>query len=115
MRSALDRFFGRLVRTGLDDVRIGDSAASAGTHGTACAFVRSATGATEIAADGDDGAGTEINVEFVVVTVGDGAFFVVNCREHDASRRLHGAGVGYVHHFRHSAGDGERGAGLHRD
>src|SRR4029077_19977963 len=114
-RSALNGFFGGLVSARLDDMGIGGGAASAGTRRSAWTFVRAATGAAEIAADGDDGAGAELNVEFVVVTIGDGAFLVVDSGENDAAGSLHGASVGNVHHFGHAASDGERCAGLHGD
>src|SRR5438552_5502273 len=113
--SAFDRFFRRLVGTGLDDVGIGAGAPTAGTAGTGGAFVGSTptTRAAEVAADSDDRTGAEINVEFVVVTVGDGAFLVIDRGEHHAAGGLHGASIGNIHHFRHTAGDGERSAGLH--
>ncbi len=111
MGGTLHGFFGRLVGAGLDDVWIAIGAASTGTRGSA--FVGPPAWTTEIAGDGDDGSLAKIDVELVVVTVSDGAFLVVDHRKHDAAGRLHGAGIGNVHHFRHTAGNGERSARLH--
>src|SRR6266576_584716 len=115
MRGALHGFFGRLVRAGLDDVRIAGGAASAGTRGSACVVSGSTTWTAEIAADSDDGTLAKIDVELIVVTISDGAFLVVDGGEHDAAGGLHGAGVGNIDHFRHAAGDGQRSARLHSD
>src|SRR5207247_9727861 len=84
-----------------------------GWRRTVGASVKPATGAAEIAADGDDGTGAKIDVELFVIAVGDRTLLVVDGREDHAAGRLHGAGVGYVHHFRHAAGHRKRSAGLH--
>src|SRR5713226_4413430 len=113
VRGAFYGLFGRLVSAALNYVGVAGGAASAGTRGSA--FVGPSAGATEIAGDGDDGSLAKIDVELVVVTVSDGAFLVVDHGEYDAAGRLHGAGVGYVHHFGHAAGDRKRCTGLHSD
>src|SRR5947207_955434 len=75
----------------------------------------SASGPPEMVnvAHGDDRTLPKIDVELVVVAVGDGAFLVVHGGQDDAAGRLHGARVGDVHHFRHTAGDGHGSAALH--
>src|SRR5437667_3371209 len=115
--SAFDRFFRRLVGPGLEDVQIGGGAATARTTRTGGAFLWStpSTGAAEIAADSDDRTGAEINIQLIVVAVGEGAFLVIDRGEDHAAGGLHGARIGNIHHFRYAASDGQRSAGLHGD
>jgi len=98
----------------LNYVGVAGGAASAGTRGSACAFVGPPAGPRKLPPTVMTGPLAKIDVEFVVVTVSDGAFLVVDHGEHDAGRApaWRGASVTFTISVM-AAGDGERSARLH--